>query len=235
MFLDTKSAPCVLLVGARGSGKSYAANKMLRAALSCGAIDVLFACVPVYNFEASGGYRWFSLPEYKDRIFVSETYSPSLTQKLLDRPITDESKRIAYWIDDLAASDGEVFWADKAFQKLLVISRHKRHAWHWEPLDSIWTPDPGVCPPKHQPHLPPARLQPKAPRVGVLRVHEPPPRLPGGDFKLFLRVFTELSAKGPGSGICVDLAGKAPGKVALTIRDWWAEHAPTWASRRKQT
>lgn len=226
MWLDTKSAPCVLLVGARGSGKSFMANKMLRAALSCNAIDVLFACVPVYNYEASGSYRWFSLPEFKDRIFVSEAYSPSLTQKLLDRPITDDSKRIAYWIDDLAASDGEVFWADKNYQKLLVISRHKKTC--------LVLCNHSVA----SGHQIPAFVRQQISHIFLLRVSNRKllesafiefmslhPAFQG-NFQFFLRVFTELSAKGPGSGICVDLAGKAPGKVALTIRDWWAEHAP---------
>lgn len=226
MWCDEKSTPAVVAIGGRGSGKSFLTNKMIRAAMAAGAIDKLFGVIPVHRHEASGSYAWFSLPEFKDRIFVSEAYSPSLTQQLLDREITDKSSRLCYWIDDLAAADSEIFWKDPAFSKLLVVSRHKKTA--------IVLCNHSVS----SGHTLPGMVRQNVSHIILLRVSNRR-LLEGafeewlslhptfqGNFKFFLKTFTDLSSQGPGSGICIDLAGKAPGKVALAVRDWWAEFAP---------
>mgnify|MGYP002132285920 CR=1 FL=1 len=225
MWCDPHATPAVVLVGTRGSGKSFFSIKMIRGALENGAIDKLFAVVPTLKFEASGSYAWFNDPQYAGRIFVQEAYSPTLTLQLLNRKIEEKSSRICYWIDDLAAADGEVFWADKAFAKLLVVSRHLRTC--------VVLCNHSVA----SGHQLPAFVRQNISHLVLMRVSNRKLletayieflSLHKGfrNFKHFLEVFVRISEQGPGSGICIDLAGKAPGKAALSIREWWQDYAP---------
>lgn len=225
MWCDPRATPAVVLVGARGSGKSYFANKMVRAALLNGAIDKLFAVVPTLKFEASGSYAWFDDPQFKGKIFALEAYSPSLTLQLLNRKIEEKSSRVALWVDDLAAADGEVFWADRNFAKLLVVSRHLRTC--------IVLCNHSVASGSTLPcfirqnisHLVLMRVSNRklleTAFIEFLSLHKG-----FKNFKHFLAEFTRITEQGPGSGICIDLAGKAPGKAALSIREWWQDYAP---------
>lgn len=225
MWCDPKATPAVVLVGARGSGKSFFANKMIRAALENGAIDKLFAVVPTLRFEASGSYAWFDDPQFKGKIFVQEAYSPSLTLQLLNRKIEEKSSRVCLWVDDLAAADGLAFFADHNFARLLVVSRHLRTC--------IVLCNHSVA----SGHQIPAFVRQQVSHLVLMRVSNRKLletayieflSLHKGfrNFKHFLEVFVRISEQGPGSGICIDLAGKAPGKAALSIREWWQDYAP---------
>lgn len=228
MFADRRQAPAVLLLGIRGSGKSNTALRMIRWALESGAIDKLIAILPVYKYESSGSYSWMREKDMVERVMVTEEYSPSLIQAILNRKIDENSSRLLLFIDDLAAAAGKMLWEDNGFTKLLSVTRHVRcsivlchHACSGG-------------------YMLPGFIRQNASHIFLLRISNRKllqqtyeewmslvPEEWASNLNRFVAAFTEhTSAGGPGSGLCIDLARS---EVSWRIKEWWPEFRPDQA------
>ena len=222
LWKDPKGAVVMLAVGSKGSGKTHFCTRMLRWALHSGAVDKLFMVVPTFRFEASGSYAWAD----EKRVFVCERYSPALVQMLLHRrDLGQDASRVALFIDDLAAADGESLWRDQAFVELVAVARHVRvnivlahhavQAGHSLPTFI-------------RQNLTHALVTRIASRKLLEQIYEEWISLYPGfqNGRHFIAEHVERTAAGPGHGILIDVSGKAPGQLARDVIDWWQEFAP---------
>ena len=219
---DPRGAVVLLAVGSKGSGKTHFCLRFLRHSLETGAVDKLFLIAPTAKFEAADSYRWAD----PGRVFVVEQYSPALIHSLLHRADGGrEVSRVALFVDDLAAADGTLLWKDPNFSALVSIARHVKV----NIVLAHHSVTGGHCLPtfvrQNLTHCFLTRIASKKlleacfdEWLGLNKAW--------ANFRQFVPWMTELTEAGPGSGVLVDVAGRTPGLLTWTTKDWWAECAP---------
>lgn len=221
---DPKGAVVMLAVGSKGSGKTHFCLRFLRHALESGAIDKLFLIAPTAKFEASDSYAWAD----PKRVFIFTQYVPVLTHMLLHRRDKgEEVSRVALFVDDMAAADGQLLWRDDNFSALVAIARHVRV----NIVLAHHAVTGGHCLPTFlRQNLSHTLLTRIASKKLLEQVYEEWLGLNKAwtSFRSFASWFCRLTdaGAGPGTGLLVDVAGKQPGSLSWSVKTWWPECAP---------
>lgn len=223
LIADPKGSCVMIAIGQKGSGKSFTCLKLLRHALENGYVDKAFLIAPTARFEAADSYAWCD----PKRVYIITTYSPALIFQLLHRRDNGEDcSRVALFIDDMAAGDGQTLGQDQNFAALMAIARHVRLGLLLMAHHSCTGAH--VLSPIIRQLATHCLLTRISSRKLVESVYDEWVSLSPAwsNFREFAAWFTQITREGPGSGVILDVGGKTPDTLSWSFKNWWKECAP---------
>lgn len=138
-FTDFDNGRLHMMLGCKGSGKTYSVLAAMREAIKQNAYDAYYCIIPAFRNEEHGSYSWMNM--YPNKIFIAEDWNPQLLVDLVAQQdkwskriyneadprkrakLEDDMPRIFVFIDD-ATNFGEEMTRDSTFTHLVTMLRH---------------------------------------------------------------------------------------------------------------
>ena len=125
-FINDKTSRFTVVVGAKGSGKTFLLLAMIHYYLHLDAVgkpryDEFHLVLPSFENEQNDSYR-FLLP-HKKKVFVYPRYTPVVLEMMMGRKTDD--KRFFFCIDD-SSGFGQDMYNDAGLTQLITCCRHSQ-------------------------------------------------------------------------------------------------------------
>ncbi len=129
-LLDGSSYPQILVIGQKGSGKTYFTLKLIHFLLKEGPYKKFHICSPVAKFEAADSYsflqEWAADRKRDKVVYLYPAYRSTLMASICARDMSKDPSPLVVMIDDAAAASAEAIKKCPFLPDVCCTARHRK-------------------------------------------------------------------------------------------------------------